>query len=96
MKRLILFLLLIAFFCVGALFSYFNPVAVRVDYLFGEIELPLGLILVAVFGGTLLLAVLVFSLWSLAQRAELRRLRRKLDLAEAELANLRNLPLNNP
>ena len=96
MKRLIVLLLSAAVFCLGAAFSYFNREAVRVDYLLGEVELTLGLVLVAVFGGTVLLSLCIFWLWSIAQRAELRRLRRKLERNEAELSNLRNLPLNGP
>ncbi len=95
MMRLIALVVLTAVFCVGATFSYYNPGLVSINYLVGEFELPLGMALVAIFGATLLLTLLVGWVYAQAQRAEIRRLRRSLESTEAELKNLRNLPLQD-
>ena len=96
MGRLLVTLLLIATFCLGAAVSYFNWTPVTFHYLAGQSELPLiGLLLAAfVFG------VLVMGLLNLARvftlGRETRRQARQIRELEGELKSLRNLPLATP
>jgi uncharacterized integral membrane protein len=91
--RIILWLLLLAAFCVGAALSYYNWSPVAFDYLAGEVQLPLIALLLTSFmlGGLTVLLLNTVRIWSL--RLEMRRTQKRLRNAETELKNLRNLPL---
>lgn len=93
MTRLLVTLLLIATFCLGAAVSYYNWSTVPFHYLAGQIELPLIALLLAAFVLGMLVAGLLnlTSSWSL--KREGRKLQRLLNATEVELKNLRNLPL---
>jgi len=91
--RLLVTLLLIATFCLGAAVSYYNWTPVVFHYLAGQAELPLIALLLAAF----VLGVLVMGLLNLARvftlGRETRRQQRQIRELEAELKSLRNLPL---
>lgn len=93
MGRLLVALLLVAAFCVGAAISYHNWSSVTFHYLAGEAELPLIALLLAAF----VLGMLVMGLLNLARLfvlgRESRRYQRQIRELEAELKSLRNLPL---
>lgn len=96
MGRLLVTLLLIATFCLGAAISYFNWTPVAFHYLAGQTELPLiGLLL-----GAFMIGALVMGLLNLARvftlGRETRRQARQIRELEGELKSLRNLPLANP
>ncbi len=95
MRRIVVLLLVIATFCAGAAFSYHNPQSVSLNYLAGQADIALGALVMAAIATTVALMVLVFWLISLPRKAELLRLRRRLDKAENELHNLRQLPLKD-
>ncbi len=95
MRRIVILILLIATFCLGAAFSYHNPQIVELNYLAGNFSPPLGALLMAVVAGTVGLMVLIYAVLGVPRRAELARLRRRLEKAESELVNLRNLPLQD-
>lgn len=96
MRRLLLTLLLLAVFCAGLAISFNNSAAVSFDYLAGTLEVPLMVLLVAAFVLGMLLAgaLNLATHWTL--RREARRLQRQLQASEAELRNLRHMPLNSP
>jgi putative membrane protein len=91
--RLLVTLLLIATFCLGAAISYFNWTPVVFHYLAGQAELPLIALLLAAF----VLGVVVMGLLNLARvftlGRESRRQARQIRELEGELKSLRNLPL---
>jgi lipopolysaccharide assembly protein A len=91
--RLLVTLLLIATFCLGAAISYFNWTAVTFHYLAGQAELPL----IALLLGAFVLGVVVMGLLNLARvftlARETRRQARQIRELEGELKSLRNLPL---
>jgi putative membrane protein len=91
--RLLVTLLLIATFCLGAAISYFNWTPVTFHYLAGQAELPLIALLLAAF----VLGVVVMGLLNLARvftlGRESRRQARQIRELEGELKSLRNLPL---
>ena len=96
MGRLLVTLLLIATFCLGAAVSYFNWTSVTFHYLAGEAELPLIALLLAAF----VLGMLLMGLLNLARvftlSREARRQARQIRDLESELKSLRNLPLASP
>lgn len=93
MWRLLITLLLIAVFCLGAAFSYFNWSSVTFNYLAGEAQLPLIALLLLAF----IVGVVVMGLLNVARMFVLgrdnRRLQRQVRELEGELKSLRNLPL---
>ena len=93
MGRLLVTLLLIATFCLGAAISYFNWTSVSFHYLAGQADLPLIALLLAAF----VLGVLVMGLLNLARvftlGRETRRQARQIRELESELKSLRSLPL---
>ncbi|TAM09559.1 MAG: DUF1049 domain-containing protein [Nevskiaceae bacterium] len=95
MLRTLGLLCLVVIFCLVAAIGYFNLAAVQFDYLFGSTEIHLVLLLLIVFALGVGLTLLCCSIGLLGQHRELRRLRRQLNQAEAELKNLRTLPLKS-
>ncbi len=95
MSRLLVTLLLLATFCLGAAISYYNWNSVRVDYLAGQAELPLIALMLAAF----VMGMLLMGLMNLARLymlgREARRHQRQIRELESELRSLRNLPLAN-
>jgi uncharacterized integral membrane protein len=93
MGRLIVALLLIASFCLGAAISYYNWSAVTFHYLAGQVELPL----IALLLGAFLVGLVVMWLLSLARvfvlSRDSRRYQRQIRELESELKSLRALPL---
>ena len=93
MGRLLVALLLIASFCLGAAISYYNWSAVTFHYLAGQVELPL----IALLLGAFLLGIVVMWLLNLARLFMLsrdsRRQQRQIRELESELKSLRDLPL---
>lgn len=93
MGRLVVALLLIASFCLGAAISYYNWPAVTFHYLAGRVELPL----IALLLGAFLVGLVVMWLLSLARvfvlSRDSRRYQRQIRELEAELKSLRDLPL---
>ena len=95
MQKVVVLIVLIAMFCVGAAFSYHNPQSVALNYLIGEAKVPVGALLMTVIAASVSLMVLLAWLLALPGRAERLRLRRRLERAEKELDKLRQLPLKD-
>jgi uncharacterized membrane protein YciS (DUF1049 family) len=92
MLRLLLILLLLTVFALGAALSYFNAQTVQFDYLFGAVQVRLVVLVVVTVLISAILTLLLCAARLLGQAAELRRVRRDLRNTETELKNLRNLP----
>lgn len=93
MKSLVSFVLLLAIVIFGLSFAAINSDPVTVNYYIGTIEMPLALVLAAVFGAGALFGVLVCVGPIMRRSREASRLRKKADVAEREVRNLRALPL---
>src|SRR5882762_7781615 len=95
MPRLLAWLLFFLCACLGAALTYYNWGSVSFHYLVGQAELPLiGLLLSAFLMGIVVaLLLMVAKVWGLTR--DNRRVRKQLDMAEAELKSLRNLPLSS-
>lgn len=95
MYRVFIISVLVVVLCFGASVGYFNAQPIHFDYLAGQVELPLiGLVLIDFFLAVLL-TLLVCSGRILGLKAETRRLKKQLRDAEAELKNLRDIPLKD-
>ncbi len=88
------FLFLLVIVALGAALAALNPDAVRFDYYFGNLQLSLALLMVLALAVGTLLGVLTGLFWALGLRRENLRLRRRLELSQQELTNLRTLPVN--
>lgn len=80
MRRWLLLLTAALMASVAAMFSLFNRDSVKLDLIFSQFDLPLGvLVIAAVFVGAALAGMVLFSTLILAQNLKLRALRRELD-----------------
>ncbi len=95
MKKLLTFLALLPVFALGLLLASLNVEPVQVHYYIGNSELPLAV----VAGGALAIGVAVGVLASVAlllgQKRETARLRRRFELCEQEIRNLRQIPIQD-
>lgn len=95
MMRLLVVGSILIVLALGVAIGFFNGQPVSFNYLAGTLEVPL---IVLVMGEFLLVATLTALLcWAriFGLKGEIRRLRRQLKDAQAELQSLRNLPLKD-
>lgn len=95
MLRLIKFIFLLAIAALGAGFASINPEMATIHYYFGDLTLPMGMLLLGMLGLGMLLGMLASVLMLLKTRRENTKLRRKADLVNTEVNNLRTIPLKN-
>lgn len=88
----IFFLLLLL---VGVGFAALNATEIELDYFFGRASLTLPWIVLGAVGIGFVFGLLVSGFAIFRARAEARRVRKERRLMEAELKNLRSLPLRN-
>ncbi|GAC1633247.1 MAG: hypothetical protein NVS9B10_28430 [Nevskia sp.] len=93
MLRIVILLLLVLVFALGASLGYFNAERVSFHYLFGTVEVRVAVLVIVSFIAAALLTLLLCGLRMLGLHREIRRLRKRLRDSETELKNLRNLPL---
>ena len=93
MLRLLIVLLLVLVFSLGASLGYFNAERVTFHYLVGSVEVRVAVLVAVSFVAAAMLTLLLCALRMLGLRREIRRLRKQVRDAETELKNLRNLPL---
>jgi putative membrane protein len=87
------FLLVIVFF--GMTFAALNSESVTINYYFGNMTLPLSLLLVLIFACGCLVGMIV-GFWLLIKaKMSNYRLKQRLQLAEKEVGNLRAIPLQD-
>lgn len=80
---------------IGIVFGYFNTDEVPVDYLLGQQSMPLVLALSIALLTGLVLGILISLPYAIRHRTETTSVKRRLQQAESELKNLRNLPLHD-
>lgn len=95
MRKMIFIIVFVLLFVISAAFSAFNMTAVTLNYYFGELTMPLSILLVIAMLVGVLLGVLVLSLATLKLRYENRRLQHKLSVSEQEINSLRILPIKD-
>lgn len=95
MKRLILILFFVVLIVFAAAFTFLNMEASVVDFYFSSFKPPVA---VLVFSSVLvgaLLGVLVCFSRSFKRRSEFGKLRREFEQSQAELKNLRKIPIKD-
>lgn len=93
--RFLSFIFLIVIILLGVSFATLNSSIVTVNYYLGHRSLPLSLLLVIVFSIGCILGLLVASWMVFKSKIKIRRLKRRLYLAEKEVDNLRSIPLQD-
>ena len=93
MIRLLIIAVLLAVLIFGVAIGFYNATPVTFDYLAGQLQVPLIGLVLGEFVLVALLTLLICGARILSLRGEIRRLRRQIKDAQAELQSLRNLPL---
>ena len=91
--RFIKLLLLMIIMIFGAVFAVLNSDSVQVNYYLGSRDLPLSLVLTAVFGAGVVLGVISGMGRVVGLKREIQNLRRRSEMVSKEVNNLRALPL---
>jgi lipopolysaccharide assembly protein A len=95
MSRIIIVIIFIAVFILGAGFSAINTTPVAINFYLGSVTLPLAvLIVLAILVGAALSAT-ALSISVLRLRYENSRLSKKLSVSEQEINSLRILPVKD-
>ncbi len=79
----------------AAFFTMANPVIVEINYLFGAQNISLPLLIFIVLATGLLFGYLLAWARSLRMSRTIRRLEREIQIAEAEVSNLRSIPIKD-
>jgi len=95
MNALFKILLLLSTILLGIIFTIQNPGKVSVDYYFGSFEAPLSLIISASLLSGALLGWFIAWTRGLGKQRKYRQAQKKLMAAEAEISNLRKLPIKD-
>lgn len=93
MGRVVIALVLVLVAAVGGLIHYFNAQPVEFDFLLGQFNGPLSVVLLLAFVIGVLVASGLILLRVLRLQMHLHRVQRRLQATETELRTLRNLPL---
>jgi putative membrane protein len=93
--RVITTVLLVLIILLGFTFAGLNAEPVALNYYIGNVKLPLSLLLVLVLIIGCLLSLIASLIFGIKLKNENRRLRQRLKIVEAELANLRTIPLKD-
>ncbi|MDX1454061.1 MAG: LapA family protein [Gammaproteobacteria bacterium] len=94
-KYLITALLLLLLIAIVVGFAALNATPVDIDYLLGTTTMPLPWVLLLALSSGFVLGLLVMVIAIFRARGEVRRMRKERRAMEAELKNLRSLPLRN-
>jgi putative membrane protein len=89
---LFLFLVLVIF---GIVFAVLNAEPVQLNYYFGSKEVALSLVLVLAMIVGALLGIIASTSMIISNRREVVKLRKAVQLAEKEVANLRAIPIRD-
>ena len=93
MLRFLVIAALVLFLVLGASIGYFNAQEVEFDYLAGTLKMPLIALVIGEFVMAVLVTLLICMGRMLGLKSEIRRLRKQVQGAEAELKTLRELPI---
>lgn len=93
MTRIFIYFLLLILAVTGATLAKLNGDSVIFNYYFSTIDIPLIVLLYAVLSFGALAGVLLSLSMILDARREASRLRKRLELCEQEIKNLREIPI---
>lgn len=95
MKRLLFLITTLLLVLFGLSFASLNPEPVSLRYYFGELELPLSLLLSLVLAVGALLGMTVSLMLWLREKRRCALLQRRVRLSEKEIRNLREIPIKD-
>jgi len=87
------YIIILCLVILGITFALLNSEPVILHYYLGDQQLPLSLLLACSFAVGLLFGMLVISIKLMRAKSNTRRIKKKLKLAEQEIANLRVIPV---
>jgi len=94
-RNLLFFLVVILGLLLATVFAALNPGLITLDLAFTETEVQKSLALTVAFGAGWIFGLGSAALVLLKSANDRRRLRRSLNLAEAEVKNLRSMPIQD-
>lgn len=95
MKRILVTALIIVVVIIATSFTVLNPGSVSLDVYFRKVEMPMSLLVFLSIVLGALLGLLASLSMVIKRQTEIRRLRKKLSVSEAEVLNLRNIPIKD-
>lgn len=95
MIRVLIIISLMLVLALGIAIGFFNAQPVTFNYLAGSVQLPLIALVMGEFFLVALLTALLCWARIFGLKGEIRRIRKQLKDAQAELQSLRNLPLKD-
>lgn len=95
MIRVLIITTIMLVLALGIAIGFFNAQSVTFNYLAGSLQLPLIALVMGEFFVVALLTALLCWARIFGLKGELRRIRKQLKDAQAELQSLRNLPLKD-
>lgn len=93
--RIVKILFIFIIMLLGAIFAILNAQPVVFNYYFGSRELPLSLIVTFALGAGILIGILTAIGLLLGLKRENANLKQRTRLADEEVKNLRNIPLQD-
>ena len=94
-RNLLLFLLALSVLLLAAIFAALNPGTLEIDLAFVKLESAKSLAFILAFGAGCVVGALGLGVGLVRVATERRRLRKALKLAEAEVQNLRSIPVDD-
>ena len=95
MVKIIYLFLFLALVIFGIVFAVLNAEPVQLNYYFGSANVALSLVLVLAMIAGALLGVIASASMIISNRREVVKLRKSIQLAEKEVANLRAIPIRD-
>ena len=95
MIRILIITAVLLVLALGVAIGFFNAQPISFNYLAGTLQLPLIALVMGEFFLVALLTALLCAARIFGLKGEIRRIKRQLKDAQAELQSLRNLPLKD-
>jgi putative membrane protein len=95
MKRLLVLVVLLFVVALGLSFAALNTDSVLVRFYVGDVNAPVSLVVVVALAVGAVLGILASTGVVLAKRYEISSLRKRINLCEREVKNLRELPFKD-
>ncbi len=95
LRKLLIGLLVVLFAAVAIIFAWLNPEVVKLDLAFASFEIAIATAVIAGLAVGWLFGLFCVGAYLVSVMRERRRLKKALRLAEAEVSNLRGLPMRD-
>lgn len=95
LKKLLIGLLVALFAAIAIIFAWLNPGVVNLDLAFASFDIPIAIAVIVGLAVGWLFGLSCVGAYLVTVVRERRRLKKALKLAEAEVSNLRGLPMRD-